>query len=578
MLFEKVAEFYEKIEGISSRLEMINVLSEMFRKAERDEIRQLVYLTQGTLAPPFTNIKIGIAEKFDEEAIANAIKCPVEEVRKLYKKKGDLGIVAQELTAKKKKRERLKVEEVYRNFYEISKTSGKGSQEKKIELLTKLFSNASPLEAKFIARFPIGKLRLGVGDSTIMEALSKAKIGDRSFKNELERAYNLCCDLGYVAKEFYEKGKEGIKSFKVRLFFPIRPALAERLPTSEEILEKMGGICAVEAKYDGLRMQLHMDKENKKVVIFSRRIEDLTNMFPDIVEAALKEISANEVIIDGEAIGYNEGTKEFFPFQETIQRKRKYEIKEKLKEIPIYLFIFDLLYADGKDYTRVSYKKRREELEKIITNKGKIRLADKIVAKTSKEIDSYFEEAIEKGLEGIVAKDLEAHYIAGARKFAWIKMKRSYKGEISDTLDLVILGYFLGKGLRTKFGFGGLLCGVYDKKKDMFRTIAKIGSGFTEEQMKELKTTLDKIKTEHKPTRIDSNITPDFWVEPKYVIVVAADEITRSPTHTTCKEELGYGLALRFPRIVSEGIRKDKAPEDATTTQEVLEMYKMQRK
>jgi DNA ligase-1 len=237
-----------------------------------------------------------------------------------------------------------------------------------------------------------------------------------------------------------------------------------------------------------------------------------------------------------------------------------------------------LLYANGKDYTRVAYKKRREELERIIKNKGRIRLSEKIEVESAEEMEKFFEEAIERGLEGIVAKDLEAHYIAGARKFAWIKMKRSYRGELSDTLDLVILGYFLGRGLRAEFEFGGLLCGVYDKKKDMFRTIAKIGSGFSEEQMQNLKKTLDKIRVDHKPARVDSNIVPDFWVEPRYVIVVAADEITKSPTHTACKEELGYGLALRFPRMVSEGIRSDKTPEDATTTQEVLEMFKQQRK
>jgi DNA ligase-1 len=582
MLFEEVASFYEKIEGISSRLEMMNTLAEMFKKADKDEIKQLVYLTQGIIAPPFTGIEIGIAEKFDEEAIARVTGFPRSEVEKLYKKKGDLGIVAKELIEQSKQKkvikEKLSVNSAYEVFYKIATTTGEGSQEKKISLLAHLFSNASPIEAKFIARFPIGKLRLGVGDPTIIEALSIAKIGNRSFREELERAYNLCCDLGRVAEVFYKEGKEGISNFKITLFSPIRPALAERLPSAEEIIKKMNGKCAVEAKYDGLRMQVHIDKKEKKVMIFSRRIENLTNMFPDIVEACLKEVNADKAIIEGEAIGYNEITKQFFPFQETIQRKRKHEVKEKAKEIPIHLFAFDLLYENGKDYTKVAYKKRREELERIIRNEGRIKLAEKIEVKSAEEIERFFEDAIERGLEGIVAKDLEAHYIAGARKFAWIKMKRSYRGELSDTLDLVILGYFLGRGLRAEFEFGGLLCGVYDKKKDMFKTIAKIGSGFTEEQMQNLKKTLDKIRVDHKPARVDSNITPDFWVEPKYVIVVAADEITKSPTHTACKDELGTGLALRFPRMVSEGIRSDKSPEDATTTEEVLEMFKQQRK
>ncbi|MGC9132440.1 MAG: ATP-dependent DNA ligase, partial [Candidatus Micrarchaeia archaeon] len=447
MLFEEVADFYEKIEATSSRLGMMEYLSQMFKKANKEEIKYLVYLTQGIIAPPFTGIEIGIAEKFDAEAIARATGFSRSEVEKLYKKEGDLGLVAKKLCemSKQKKviKEKLTIDSVYETFYKIATTTGEGSQEKKISLLTYLFSNASPLEAKFIARFPIGKLRLGIGDPTILEALSLAKLGDRSFREELERAYNLCCDLGRVAEVFYKNGKEGIKNFKIQLFSPIRPALAERLPTPEEILEKMNGRCAVEAKYDGLRMQIHISKKEKKVMIFSRRIENLTNMFPDIVEACLKEVDAEEAIIEGEAIGYNETTKEFFPFQETIQRKRKHEVKEKAKEIPIYLFAFDLMYINGKDYTKVPYKKRREGLEKIIQNKGRIRIAEKIEVDNAKDMEKFFEEAIEKGLEGIVAKDLNAHYIAGARKFAWIKMKRSYRGELSDTLDLVILGYFL---------------------------------------------------------------------------------------------------------------------------------------
>lgn len=582
MLFKDVAEFYEKIEGVSGRLEMIDLLSEMFKKASDDEIKALVYLTQGIIAPPFTGVEIGIAEKFDEEALAKATGHKREEIEKEYKKKGDIGEVAKMFIEQSKQEKvshkKLTVNDVYQTFYKIATISGQGSQDKKISLLAYLFSNASPTEAKFLARFPIGKLRLGVGDPTILEALSKAKLNDRSFREELERAYNLCCDLGIVAETFYKSGKEGILNFKISLFSPIRPALAERLPTAEEILEKMGGKCAVEAKYDGLRIQVHFSKKQRKVMLFSRRIENLTNMFPDIVEAVLNEVNAEEAIFEGEAIGFNEVTNEFFPFQTTIQRKRKHGVDEKAKEIPIYLFAFDLLYLDGKDYTKVPYIKRREALESIIEGNKRIRLAEKQIANTAKDIEVFFENAIERGLEGVVAKDLNAHYIAGARKFAWIKMKRSYQGELSDTLDLVILGYFLGKGARAEFKFGGLLCGVYNEKRDMFETIAKIGSGFSEEQMKNLKNILDKIKVAHKPARVDSNISPEFWVEPKYVIVVAADEITKSPTHTAGKNELGYGLALRFPRMVSDGIREDKGPEEATTTKEVLEMFKNQKK
>lgn len=588
MFFEEVAKYYDKIEDISSRLSMIDVLAEMLGKAGKDEIRQLIYMTQGLLAPPFEGVQIGMAEKLAESAISIATGYERREIEARYKKVGDLGSVAEEFAGrtrlKRMREERSNVAEVFETMLKIAKTSGSGSVELKTRALASLIASSNPLGARYIVRFALGTLRLGVGDATIMEALSKAYTGDRKSKKILEDAYNISADLGRIGHILAEKGVKGIEHINVGLFSPIRPALAERMNTAEEILERMGGECAVESKYDGFRAQIHVDTRSKRVEIFSRNLEKTTSMFPEIAKAALEQIDAKDAIFEGEAIAYDIVTNEFHSFQETIQRKRKHGVEEKSLSLPLHLFAFDLLYANGESYLSNAYLERHKKLQSIIKNRetGTILSADMIVTNSPKELEKYFETAIENGLEGIVAKDLKAPYIAGARKFSWIKMKRSYKSELSDSIDLAIVGFYAGRGARAEFQFGGLLGAVYNDKKDIFETITRIGTGFTEEQMSFFRSTLDRIKVKNKPARVDAVITPDFWTEPKYVVTVRADEITKSPTHTCGREKnekgIEAGYALRFPRIISGGIRKDKSAEDATTTKEIIEMFKLQKR
>jgi DNA ligase-1 len=585
MFFEQVAEYYSKLESTSSRLEMIDLLTELFKKAKKGEIKSIIYMTVGSPAPPFQGVDLGVAEKLAEEAIATATGAEKAKVEASFKKTGDLGLTAEQFISGSRLRrmsgDKFEINDVLETMLKIARTGGEGSKDAKIKMLANLLAASRPLEARYIVRFALGQLRLGAGDATILEALSKAATGDREFKPRLEEAYNICSDLGLVGETMMRDGKKGIEEFKVTLFNPIRPALAERLPTAEEILEKMHGRCAVESKYDGLRAQVHVDRKSKRVEIFSRRLERLTEMFPEITAAALKEVNADKAILEGEAIAYDETTNQFRAFQETIQRKRKHGVEEMSTEMPLHLFAFDLLYLDGESYLNKKYSERRKTLESIVKGNGTIRLSDMMLVTKPKEMERYFETAIEDGLEGIVAKDLDAPYIAGARKFSWIKMKRSYKGELSDTVDLVVVGYYRGRGIRTEFGFGGMLAAVYNEKTDMFETITRIGTGFTEENMRALKKLFEKIKTAKRPARVESLIEPDYWIEPKYVVTVRADEITKSPMHTAGRhkegdEEIGY--ALRFPRIVSNGIREDKSPEEATTTKEILEMFRQQRK
>lgn len=563
---------------------MMEILSELLKEAGKDEIAPAIYMTQGILLPPFEGLEFGVAEKIMEDAIALATGHTKEEIESEFRKSGDLGLAAEKIKASTKLKSLSKksysVSEVYGMMVEVAKLSGSGSKDKKIGMLASMISSATPIEARYLVRYPLGALRMGVGDSTILEALSIAYTGDREAKTSLERAYNLCCDLGTVGSILASSGMESIDKFKLSLFKPVRPALAERLPTPEAIMKRMGGKAALEHKYDGFRVQIH--KKGEKVRLYSRKLENITEMFPDIVRAVLDEVSADSIIFEGEALAFNEVTEEFLPFQETIQRKRKHGIEKKAEEMPLHLFAFDLLYLNGKDYLPEPYHERRKALEPLFSKKKFAEPSKMIIVTSPEELEKFFEVSVGSGLEGIMAKDLNAPYVAGARKFSWVKYKRSMQGKLSDSLDLVIIGYFAGRGQRAEFGFGGLLCAVYNEGSDMFESVSRIGTGFTEAQMIELEAKLSKIKTERKPARVESDVVPNFWVQPKYVVTINADEITRSPIHTCGRSEKGsngVGYALRFPRLTgNETIRSDKSPEDATTTKEVIGMFTNQKK
>jgi len=602
MKFSVLAESFEEIEKASGRLAMTELLAKLFEKADSDQIERVVYLCQGQLAPPHQEIEIGMGEKYAEEAIAKASGHTKEDVHKHYKKLGDLGLVAEHVLRNRKQSSlfsaELTMEKVFRNLMKIATAEGSGSQQLKIKLLAELLNSASPLEARYLVRVPLGSLRLGIGDPTIMDAfainlLAEAKKDKRLVKQVeaklkekkpekkseeldkklrlrvremIESRYNVYSDLGSLAEKLKKHGLSGLNKVEMRPGIPIRPTLAERLPTAEEIIKKLGR-CAVEAKYDGFRLAVH--KNGEKVTLFSRRQENVTKMFPELVDAVRKQIKAKDAIFEGEALAFNEETQEYYPFQVTIQRKRKHGVGKMSKEFPLTLFAFDLLYADGKSLMGLAFKERRKRLAGLIGNGKTLQLTESIETDSAKEIEKFFNESVEKGLEGIMAKDLNATYIAGARKFAWIKLKRSYKGELSDTVDTVIIGFFKGRGKRTQFGLGGLLTAVYDEKEDCFKSVAKIGTGMTEEMLEHLFKILSETKQDQKPARVDSELVPDVWVNPQYVIEVNADEITKSPVHKA------GGLALRFPRMVK--IRQDKKPEQATTVKEIESMFKKQR-
>ena len=572
MKFSTLVDYLAQLEATSKRLEMTRILGELFKHADADDMAAIVYLTQERLAPAYEAIEFGMGEALIAQSVAQATSTPLADVKKLYKQIGDYGNVVEQLSKAKSKK--LDVSAVFEKLREIATTSGEGSVEKRVGLLADLLKQSSPREARYLLRVPMGRLRLGVGDVTALDGLSWSETGDKSLRPDLERAYNITSDLGLVATTFKKDGVKGLKKLKITVGKPIRMELAERAKSAQEIITRMGE-CALEPKVDGFRVQAH--KDGDKVRMFSRNLEETTPMYPDVADAVRKQIQAKRAILEGEAIAYDPDTGDFMPFQETSQRRRKYGIDEMTQSHPLKLLAFDVLYIDGEDVTGVNYKERHERLGKLIGEGNGIQLIEQIFVKEPKEVDEFFMAKIEAGLEGIMAKRLDSTYQAGARNFNWMKFKRAYQGHLRDTVDVVVVGYLRGRGQRAKFGIGALLCAVYDKKNDRFRSVAKVGSGLTELEWAAFREKFDAIALEHQHARVDSNMIPDVWVEPKYVMEVQADEITRSQIHTAGMYGDEAGYALRFPRVVNPN-RDDKSPEDATTEKEIVAMFDKQAK
>jgi DNA ligase-1 len=584
MKFSALSKYLEKLEHTTSRNIMIEILADLFKKAPPEDIDKIVYLLQGRIAPLYSPLEFKMADKMMLKALAFAYVTSEREVNALYRRRGDLGEVAEEL-AKQHKGDSATVSQVFDNLKLLAETEGVGSVEKKIGVIAKILKSVDPLSARFIARIPVAKLRLGFSDMTVLDSLSWMINGSKAHRIEIEPVFNIRPDLGYIAKTVKQEGVKGLAKAEPTVFTPILMARAERLSSGEEIIKKIGK-CAVEPKFDGFRLQVHKKGSNEK--LFTRNLEEATFMYPDVVAAIQKQISAREAIFEGEAIAFNLETGEYLPFQETVQRKRKYGIEQKAKEIPLKLICFDLLFVNGRNLIDKQYVERRAELGKIIGHGDIVILSEEKMTGDAKEIENFFDDAVSRGLEGILAKKLDGKYQAGARGWNWIKFKRSYSAHLEDTIDCVVMGYNAGKGKRTAFGLGAFLIGVYDETNDVFVTIAKIGTGLTDDEWRELYKRAGKLKAHEKPPlyEVDKLLFPDVWIEPEIVVEIRADEITRSPIHTAgrrlkpSKSGEAFvvdvpGYALRFPRL--EKFRDDKKPGDSTTLKEVEEMFEAQK-
>jgi DNA ligase-1 len=577
-----IAEAYEKIEATTKRLEMTDLLVDLLKNTPKEIIDKVVYLTQGKIHPDFISLEIGVAEKLAIKALARVSGRKETEIEENLTKTGDIGETAQNFIANKRQatffQQPLNVQRVYETLDKMAKASGSGAVDLKTALLAGLLADATPKEAKYIMRTVTGNLRLGIADMTVLDALAIAYGGGKEARELVERAYNISSDLGRVARTVAEKGLEGIMKFQVLVGEPIRPMLAERLSSPEEILEKLGGKCIAEYKYDGERIQAH--KKDGEVALFSRRLEDISSQYPDAIGLIQKYVRVKDAIIEAECVAVNIDTGEMRPFQELMHRRRKYGIEKAMGEYPISLFMFDALYVDGKDLTLKPYPIRRQTLEKTIKESDKVKIAKCLITNDAKELEKFFLEAIENGCEGLVCKSIseDSVYQAGARGWLWIKYKRDYKSEMTDTVDLVIVGALHGRGKRAGT-YGALLLAAYNPEKDVFETVTKCGTGFTDEDLAKLPKMLQKHKITHKHPRVQSIIEADVWFEPIVVIEILGAEITLSPIHVCAMDVIrkGSGLAIRFPRFTGN-YRLDKAAEDATTVEEIIEMYNNQLK
>jgi len=580
LLYSTVAETYEALEMTKKRLELTSILTNLFQQTPKKLIDKVVYLTQGKLYPDFMGIEIGIAEKLVARAISAVSGVSEDSVEKVYQRTGDIGAAAMEVLKEKVQTtlfgEALSVERVYSTLEKVSGLSGSGSIDIKLAYISNLLADASLLEAKYIVRTVTGNLRLGIADYTVLDALSVAFVGDKASRPKLERAYNLSSDLGLVAKEVASGGLKRIKAFKVKVGNPIRPMLAERMESAKEIVEKLGGEVVAEYKLDGERLQIHISP--KEISIFSRRLEKITSHYRDVVGLVKKNVKAKNAIVEGEAVAIDIDTGDYLPFQELMHRRRKYGIDEAIKQYPVSLNLFDILYLDGKDLTALTYTKRRAMLQKILVDGDVLKLVPAIITSDAEEIEKFMQEAISNGCEGLVIKDKSSAYRAGAREFLWIKLKREYRSELTDSVDLVVIGGFHGRGRRVG-RYGSLLLASYDKENDVFRTVCKVGTGFTDEDLMRIYDLLQKHKMQHVHPRVNSKMQADVWFVPNIILEIIGSEITLSPIHTAKLDSIrkGAGLALRFPKFTGK-IRDDKSPEDATTTGELLEMYQAQSK
>ena len=582
MQYAVIADAYEKIESTSKRLEMTNLLVDLLKNTSRDVVDKVVYLTQGKLYPDFEGVEIGVAEKLAIKALSRASGVKESEIEESVRKTGDIGETAQAMMYSRRQatffQKSLTVQRVYETLDKMAKTSGAGAVDSKMAHLAGLLAGASPKEAKYIMRTVTGNLRLGIADMTVLDALAIAYGGGKEARECVERAYNICSDLGRVAKTVAERGLEGIKEFHVSINEPIRPMLAERLSSPREILEKLSGKCAAEYKYDGERIQAH--KQGNDVVLYSRRLESISDQYPDAVELLKKYVKAKEAILECECVAVDSDTGEMRPFQELMHRRRKYEIQKAIEEYPVTLFMFEALYIDGKDLTLEPYPKRRKMLEETVKESDRVKIANQTITNNEVELEKFFLEAIENGCEGLVCKSLapDSVYQAGARGWLWIKYKRDYKSEMTDTVDLVAVGAFHGRGKRAG-AYGALLLATYDPDADTFETVTKCGTGFTDQDLEKLPKMLKNHVVGRKHARVQSLIEAEVWFEPNVVLEVLGAEVTLSPIHTCATNAIrrGNGLAIRFPRFTGK-YRLDKAPEDATTSKEIVEMYQRQLK
>ena len=578
MKFSAIAEVFDKLESTASRLEMTSILAEFFKTLEPEDIKPIIYLTQGKIAPDFAGVELGMADRLVAKAIAFTVGETESSISEMMIKLGDPGTVAEKLIADKKQMtlfsETLTLGRVISSLTAIAQTEGRDSQGRKMKYLSNMLHDSDPVEARYLCRIVTGRMRTGVAAMTVLDALALS-FADKDARPEIERAYNVTSDLGLVGATLAGHGMAGISKIRVKLGNPIRVMLAERLPSLTHILEKMGGECAMEYKYDGIRVQAHIGPDGVK--LYSRRLEDLTSNFPDIAESLKSRLNGKDAIIEGECVAIDKEGK-MMPFQTVTHRRRKHGMDDAVNDYPVNIFMFDILYLNGKDLTNLPYTERRKLLSDSFSISGKIGLTTMMLVSGPEEAETFFEDALRARCEGIIAKSIgrESVYRAGSRGFLWIKYKKDYSTNLMDSFDLVVVGALYGMGKRAG-KYGALLMAAFNHDTGMYSTVCKLGTGFDDAFLDELPEMLDPYKSEKRPLSVDSKMVPDVWFEPTLVLEVTGAEISVSPIHTAASgiEGEDSGIAIRFPRFTGR-VRNDRGPDQATTVEEIEEMYRLQ--
>lgn len=577
MKFKDCVSYFQLIEQESSRTQMTKILSELLSQATAADAKAISYLSMGTLYAAYEDIQFNIAQKNMISILAQLFDLTEETIKHDVKKLGDLGLVVFERWTGLDTG--LTLHQIYHQLIEIAQMSGTGSTEKRSKALIEILNKVDALGAKFIVRIVTKTMRLGFSDMTFLDALSWMECGSKKLTPVIEHAYNICADLGLVAYTLKSEGIDAVENMKIHVGIPILPAAAERLKSPQAIIDKLGD-CVAQPKLDGFRIQVHVKKEAHATLVhfFSRNMLDMSEMFPDL-KKAVQDLPVKSLICEGEAIGYDEATDTFLPFQQTVKRKRKHGVQQASEDLPLRLYLFDILYLDGKTYLDETHKKRRHTLVDLCKHfkNNDIQAIEEKHIHTAQELQNYFLSCIGAGLEGLVVKREDAIYQPGKRNFNWIKLKRESQGELIDSIDGVILGYYVGRGKRAHFGIGAFLIGVYDSKTDQFKTVAKVGTGLSDDGWKDLKKRCQPLEIKHQPKNVvcAKELFPDVWIQPELVCEVLSEEITLSPMHTAGKTEAHPGFGLRFPRFIK--YREDKKAQEATSVIELKKLYEQQK-
>jgi DNA ligase 1 len=566
--FKDLAALFEKLEHTSSSTAMINTLGRSLPAMSPQEVKMAAYLLSGKVGPSFSAPEFGLAQVLAVRALADACGVSAAKIRKMSVKLGDLGLVAELLI--KHRGARLSIARVFESLQKIAYTKGAGAQKAKTDALAALLRQTSSLEAKYIIRTVMGTHRIGVAEMTFLHGLARGFATEQN-KAVLEHAYNVLSDLGEVAHRVACNGVTSLKRVKPRPGVPVRMMLATRVADLDEVPLHIHGEFFVEYKYDGERVQIHKDARGR-MNIFSRRLEDITHQYPEVIAHVRKHLRARTAIIEGEVVAINPKTKRLLPFQVVMQRKRKHDIKRYQKQVPVALFLFDLLFLDGKGFLSNPLSQRKQSLISRMKTDATVHIGTFIRTTEISEAEKYFHDAVAHGAEGVVIKDAAGPYQTGHRGWHWIKFKKEYEKELADTFDVVIVGALHGKGTRAG-SFGSVLVAAFDPKKNKYYSFTKVGAGLTDKLLRSLPKMLKPYEIPHKHRLLETNMKMDVWFEPAKVVEISGADLTVSPIHTVAQDKVKKGgIALRFPRLLR--LRDDKTAEQATTVSEIWDMYK----